>query len=280
MNRKVKMLIAAACALALIAASASAGAAFQRARFGDVPTDHYAYDAVEWAAETGITTGCGDGTNFCPTKNLNRAHMVTFLKRYHDKFGRTTAPTQTGPAPSVVPYADAKQASAAWLQDMRDKLEFQTEAKRQEVAQDTVEKIRAWDNKYSILSPFIKHHLGILEELIKSGDTRIASAFSSSEQNLYIAAAAHLFSFTLKEVAIRDDTSVNLAGTAAGWTEAAKELGTKYRGYEQQQRAVQGAFGLPNDHYLRNYGSYDDWALAYANEAKQAYNQKAIAETS
>ena len=230
MSRKVKMLIATIGAIALIAVSASVGAALQQARFDDVPTDHYAYDAVEWAAEAGITAGC-DGTNFCPDNNLNRAHMVTFLKRYHDKFGRTTAPTQTGSAPSVVPYAEAKQASTAWLQDMRDKLEFETEAKRQDIAQDTVEKIRAWDNKYSILSPFFKHHLGILEELIKNGDTRIASYsyFSSGEQNLYIAAAAHLFSFTLKELAIRDDTSADLAGTAAGWTEAAKELGTNYR---------------------------------------------------
>ena len=55
--------------------------------FDDVPRGHYAYDSIEWAVENGITEGCGDGTNFCPTKTLNRAQMVTFLKRYHDKFG-------------------------------------------------------------------------------------------------------------------------------------------------------------------------------------------------
>ena len=62
--------------------------------FGDVPRGHYAYEAIEWAVENGITVGCGDGTNFCPTKTLNRAQMVTFLKRYHDKFG-TDAPTSS-----------------------------------------------------------------------------------------------------------------------------------------------------------------------------------------
>ena len=56
-------------------------------RFDDVPTDHYAFDAANWAADNGITQGCGDGTNFCPERTLNRANMVTFLKRYHDRFG-------------------------------------------------------------------------------------------------------------------------------------------------------------------------------------------------
>ena len=56
-------------------------------RFDDVPEHHYAYDAVTWAVENGITEGCGDGTNFCPDRMLSRGHMVTFLKRYHDKFG-------------------------------------------------------------------------------------------------------------------------------------------------------------------------------------------------
>ena len=41
----------------------------------------------QWAVENGITQGCGNGRNFCPEQTLNRAHMVTFLKRYHDKFG-------------------------------------------------------------------------------------------------------------------------------------------------------------------------------------------------
>ena len=63
-----------------------AGAQIQQ-RFEDVPTDHYAYEAVNWATENGITQGCGDGTSFCPDRNLNRAEMVTFLKRYHDRFG-------------------------------------------------------------------------------------------------------------------------------------------------------------------------------------------------
>ena len=87
-TRRIKLsaLAGAAVVVALVAVVGTAVAQGGQ-RFGDVPTDHYAFDSVNWAAENGITGGCGDGTNFCPDTNLNRAHMVTFLKRYHDRFG-------------------------------------------------------------------------------------------------------------------------------------------------------------------------------------------------
>lgn len=48
--------------------------------FTDVkPTDYY-YDAVRWAAQTGITTGTSD-TTFSPFDACNRAQVVTFLYR-------------------------------------------------------------------------------------------------------------------------------------------------------------------------------------------------------
>lgn len=87
-TRRFKILTtAAAVAAATVIAFVGTVAAQTEQRFEDVPPDHYAYAAVDWAVEHGITGGCGDGTNFCPEQNLNRAHMVTFLKRYHDRFG-------------------------------------------------------------------------------------------------------------------------------------------------------------------------------------------------
>ena len=83
---KLSALAAAAVIVAVVAVVGTA-AAQNGQRFGDVPSGHYAYDSIEWAVANGITGGCGDGTNFCPDRNLNRAHMVTFLKRYHDHFG-------------------------------------------------------------------------------------------------------------------------------------------------------------------------------------------------
>ena len=79
--------LAVAAVVATVAAVVGTAAAQTGQRFGDVAPDHYAYDSVNWAVDNGITGGCGDGTNFCPDDNLNRAHMVTFLKRYHDRFG-------------------------------------------------------------------------------------------------------------------------------------------------------------------------------------------------
>ena len=65
------------------AAPETAGAA-QSQRFPDVPADHYAFEAVEWAAEVGVTTGYTDGT-FKPQRPLSKRHAVVFMGRYYDE---------------------------------------------------------------------------------------------------------------------------------------------------------------------------------------------------
>ena len=52
-------------------------------RFSDVPPDHEAFEAVEWAAEAGLTTGYGDGT-FKPERSLSKRHAVVFMERFYD----------------------------------------------------------------------------------------------------------------------------------------------------------------------------------------------------
>lgn len=76
--------------------------------FRDVPDNHYARDAVQWAVQNGITVGCRDGTYFCPERTVNRAESVTFLHRYQTNVisglenrvraleGRPTTPTTPG----------------------------------------------------------------------------------------------------------------------------------------------------------------------------------------
>ena len=54
------------------------------ARFPDVPVDHYAFEAVEWAAEAGVTSGYTDGT-FRPQQPLVKEHAVLFMERYYDE---------------------------------------------------------------------------------------------------------------------------------------------------------------------------------------------------
>ena len=53
-------------------------------RFSDVPTDHEAFAAVEWAAEAGVTTGYDDGT-FKPDRPLSKRHAVVFIERFYDE---------------------------------------------------------------------------------------------------------------------------------------------------------------------------------------------------
>ncbi len=75
--------------------------------FTDVPAGHWADEAIGWAVENGITTGTSD-TTFSPNDTLTRAHMVTFLYRYHKNVvsaetqptpptTETQAPTATAP---------------------------------------------------------------------------------------------------------------------------------------------------------------------------------------
>lgn len=49
--------------------------------FADVADDSTHAQGIEYVAEMGIASGCGDGTRFCPRDNLTRGQMATFLLR-------------------------------------------------------------------------------------------------------------------------------------------------------------------------------------------------------
>lgn len=60
--------------------------------FTDVPTTSFAYAEIEAVVSRGITAGCGDGSTFCPSDELTRAQMATFLARglnYDENTGGT-----------------------------------------------------------------------------------------------------------------------------------------------------------------------------------------------
>jgi len=50
------------------------------ATFGDVPSSHQFFQAIEALASSGITGGCGGG-NYCPEKPLTRGQMAAFLAK-------------------------------------------------------------------------------------------------------------------------------------------------------------------------------------------------------
>ena len=76
--------VAAAVALTAAAVALAQGIG----QFRDVPANHYAEDAVQWAVQNRITFGCLDGTYFCPETAVNRAQSVTFLYRYQNNVVR------------------------------------------------------------------------------------------------------------------------------------------------------------------------------------------------
>ena len=80
MKRRLVIIALVAGAIGALTATAVA----QTQRFPDVPVDHYAFEAVEWAAEVGVTRGHTDGT-FKPEQPLIKRHAVVFMERYYDE---------------------------------------------------------------------------------------------------------------------------------------------------------------------------------------------------
>ena len=55
--------------------------AVTEARFDDVDVTGFYAPFIERMAELGVTAGCGDGSGFCPDRNVTRAQMAVFLSR-------------------------------------------------------------------------------------------------------------------------------------------------------------------------------------------------------
>ena len=77
---------------AVVAAAVGAVAAD---RFGDVAAGHAHEDGIGWVADAQVTSGCGDGAEYCPDDPVTRAQMATFLHRL------------SGRAAGVAPSVDA-----------------------------------------------------------------------------------------------------------------------------------------------------------------------------
>lgn len=58
----------------------------QWASFSDVTDKSFAYEAISWAAQEGITTGVGEG-KFSPGTRCSRGQMMTFLYRFANSDG-------------------------------------------------------------------------------------------------------------------------------------------------------------------------------------------------
>ena len=120
-----KQAIAAVALVTLIVGALAATAVAQSQRFPDVPPDHEAYEAIEWAAEVGVTLGYKDGT-FKPERPLHKSHAVVFMERFYDEILQASespdftrgdmmrvlkAINDGGSAPPVTPILDGSSGS-------------------------------------------------------------------------------------------------------------------------------------------------------------------------
>lgn len=74
---RLAAIVSAAALLGGVAVASAVGS------FSDVEDNQFYSDAVDWAAENGVTEGTGDG-NFSPARALTRAEGVTMLHRFDE----------------------------------------------------------------------------------------------------------------------------------------------------------------------------------------------------
>ena len=55
--------------------------------FSDVVDGSTHAPGIEWVAENGVSTGCGDGSTYCPNDTVTRAQMGTFMCRLSGNCG-------------------------------------------------------------------------------------------------------------------------------------------------------------------------------------------------
>ena len=94
------------------------------AGFGDGPFGPHG-DGVHYMGETGITAGCGDGSNYCTDDAVTRAQMATFLHRM----------SGNGSIPPNVNAATVGGLSAADLRGQQAQIDA-TEAALNELVED------------------------------------------------------------------------------------------------------------------------------------------------
>ena len=69
--------------------------------FSDVPDDAWYAADVARLAQSRITTGCGDGTMFCPGRDTNRGQIATFLWRAENPDWQAASRTVEDESPGV-----------------------------------------------------------------------------------------------------------------------------------------------------------------------------------
>ena len=80
--------------------------------FGDVSPDAWYASDVARLAASDVTGGCGDGTNFCPSRSTTRGQMATFLHRAEHYSKRACKPPSQGYLTAGFPLMESAAPSS------------------------------------------------------------------------------------------------------------------------------------------------------------------------
>lgn len=112
MKRTANRSLVAIAAIGLLAIPAVAAADHV---FGDVDDGSVHAPGIEYAADTDITTGCGDGTDYCPSDPVTRAQMATFLHRASGNAPGTAASVNAASVAAVEQVVDSNAIAGSAL---------------------------------------------------------------------------------------------------------------------------------------------------------------------
>ena len=257
--------------IVVVALGAGVAGAQVQQRFNDVPTDHYAYEAANWAVEIGVTQGCGDGTNFCPERNLNRANMVTFLKRYHDWL--TGPPTVSPAPPRYATYEAAVTAANDWYEQMEATIGGGSNLSDwQDVIPLVAEKADSWAGNDLIADRIANEAL----VMSRTGDPIISDRLNDiSEARFYLAAISYAL-VAGASTAAQEATAEHDAASAAAWSAAGAKMAelaslSDSRHYTDRMRCSGCIIGGFSRFNYDSFG-YFRWGSAALNKAGEARN--------
>ncbi|MEO0492606.1 MAG: S-layer homology domain-containing protein [Actinomycetota bacterium] len=94
-----------------------AGVATGTDLFDDVDDGRFFSAPAEWAANNGITNGCGGG-NFCPNDPVTRGENITFAKRYDDNIVQPALTDLEDQIDALTSELEAAKTSIANLPDV------------------------------------------------------------------------------------------------------------------------------------------------------------------
>lgn len=100
---RTRVVLAIAVAVVLVGSTGAIAAT----QFRDVDDSNVHADAVEWASENGITSGCNDDGDFCPSDFARRDQIARLLQRL------------AGHDPEVAPVVDAATVEGLTADDLR-----------------------------------------------------------------------------------------------------------------------------------------------------------------